>query len=136
MATSPYISTQHVTLHYIWQHYHTFQLNTSHFTTDGNITIHFNSTRHTSLQMATLPYSSTQHVTLHYRWQHHHTVQLYSCSSPIICNHFPVEFVVNLKGTAMDRYIERKEMFYLTTHSTHFITVIWRRSCSEGPFRH
>ena len=23
---------------------------------------------------------------------------------------------------------ERKEIFYLTTHSTHFITVIWRRT--------
>ena len=30
----------------------------------------------------------------------------------------------------------RKEMFYLTTHSTHFIcTIIWRRTYGKGPFR-
>ena len=26
----------------------------------------------------------------------------------------------------------RKEMFYLTTHSTHFITVIWRQTYGKG----
>ena len=30
----------------------------------------------------------------------------------------------------------RKEMFYLTMHSTHFLfTVIWRRTYGKGPFR-
>ena len=28
---------------------------------------------------------------------------------------------------------ERKEMFYLTTHSTHLITVIWRHTYGKGP---
>ena len=27
----------------------------------------------------------------------------------------------------------RKEMFYLTTHSTHFNTVIWRQTYGKGP---
>ena len=26
-------------------------------------------------------------------------------------------------------------MFYLTTHSTHLVTVIWRRTYGKGPFR-
>ena len=29
----------------------------------------------------------------------------------------------------------RKEMFYLTTHSTHIVTAIWRRTYGKGPFR-
>ena len=29
----------------------------------------------------------------------------------------------------------RKEMFYLTTHSTHFIYVIWRQAYGKGPLR-
>ena len=29
----------------------------------------------------------------------------------------------------------RKEMFYLTTHSTHFIYVIWLRTYGKGPLR-
>ena len=28
-----------------------------------------------------------------------------------------------------------KEVFYLTTHSTHLVTVIWRRTYGKGPFR-
>ena len=28
---------------------------------------------------------------------------------------------------------KKKEMFYLTMHSTHFNTVIWRRTCGIGP---
>ena len=27
----------------------------------------------------------------------------------------------------------RKEMFYLTTHTTHFLTVIWRRTYGKRP---
>ena len=30
---------------------------------------------------------------------------------------------------------ERKEMFYLTTHSTHLVTVIWRRTYGKRPPR-
>ena len=26
-------------------------------------------------------------------------------------------------------------MFYLTTHSTHLFTVIWRQTYGKGPFR-
>ena len=37
-------------------------------------------------------------------------------------------------------YIElfegRKEMFYLTTHSTPLVNVIWRRTYGKGPFRY
>ena len=29
---------------------------------------------------------------------------------------------------------ERKEVFYLTTHSTHLVTVIWLRTYDKGPF--
>ena len=29
----------------------------------------------------------------------------------------------------------RKDMFYLTTHSTHFIYVIWRHTYGNGPLR-
>ena len=29
----------------------------------------------------------------------------------------------------------RKEVFYLTTHSTHLVTVIWRRTYDKGSFR-
>ena len=29
----------------------------------------------------------------------------------------------------------RKEVFYLTMHSTHLVTVIWRRTYGKGPFR-
>ena len=29
----------------------------------------------------------------------------------------------------------RKKMFYLTTHSTHFIYVIWCGTCAKGPVR-
>ena len=28
----------------------------------------------------------------------------------------------------------REEMFYLTMHSTHFNTVIWRQTYGKGPF--
>ena len=28
----------------------------------------------------------------------------------------------------------RKEVFYLTTHSTHLVTVIWCRTYGKGPF--
>ena len=30
---------------------------------------------------------------------------------------------------------ELKEVFCLTTHSTHLVTVIWRRTYGKGPFR-
>ena len=34
------------------------------------------------------------------------------------------------------RPLRRKEMFYLTTHSTHFLfTVIWRLTYGKEPFR-
>ena len=41
-----------------------------------------------------------------------------------------------LGGTRLERRKEgRKEMFYLTTHSTHFIfTAIWRQTYGKGPF--
>ena len=29
----------------------------------------------------------------------------------------------------------RNEMFYLTTYSKYFITVIWHRTYGKGPFR-
>ena len=29
----------------------------------------------------------------------------------------------------------RKDIFYLTTHSTHLVTVIWRQTYGKGPFR-
>ena len=30
---------------------------------------------------------------------------------------------------------EGRKCFYLTTHSTHLVTVIWRRTYGKGPFR-
>ena len=35
-----------------------------------------------------------------------------------------------------DKYTSgRKEVFYLMTHSTHLVTVIWRLTYGKGPFR-
>ena len=45
----------------------------------------------------------------------------------VYCNGIP-----NQEGrTALEG---RKEMFYLTTHVTHLVTVIWRQTYGYGPF--
>ena len=33
------------------------------------------------------------------------------------------------------KILTRKEVFYLTTHSTHLAMIIWRQTCGKGPFR-
>ena len=42
-------------------------------------------------------------------------------------------FYLRLYGVGVDG--GRKEVFYLTMHSTHLVTVIWRRTYGKGPFR-
>ena len=44
-------------------------------------------------------------------------------------------FVVSTVHKCITSEYRRKEGFYLTTHSTHLVMVIWRRTYGKVPFR-
>ena len=66
---------------------------------------------------------------------------------PLFCSvsfFYPTDFAVDLLIAFLSCNVEfisivvckiAKEGFYLTTHSTHLVVVIWRRTYGKGPFR-
>ena len=50
-------------------------------------------------------------------------------------NVFAIGCITKLIKAAICEFEGRKEMFYLTTHSTHSLTVIWRQAYGKGPLR-
>ena len=58
-------------------------------------------------------------------------------TAPVLmkCIHFLVTLFNRLKynnNNNNNNNNNRKEVFYLTTHSTHLVTVIWRGTCGKG----
>ena len=51
------------------------------------------------------------------------------------CIQSPVIIVMNPALQQQTLLQSKLQVFYLTTHSTHLVTVIWRQTYGKGPFK-